>query len=162
MIRAGIVLPDLEIGHEGDAAAHGVADHHQVMQVPGADELRHHVGLVADGIFAVLGLGRQAEALEINGQDPVILGQGRAQKAPGIGGGPEPVQQDDRGPLPGLVIVDLDAVIVKDFRLTQAVPGSADGAGTPAQPATSRSSNAHGASILIGCISSASGPLITC
>ena len=97
----GVGLPELEVGHQGHPAAHGVAHDHQVVQVLAADEVGHHLGLVGHGIMAVGGLVRQAEAFQLHGEDPVLRGQGRDQVPPGVGLAPEAVQQQEGRPLAG-------------------------------------------------------------
>ena len=80
-------------------------------------ERGHYPGLVADGVFAICGLSRQAEALEVQGEDPVVRSQGRTQKPPGIGGGPEAVEEDNRRPLARVVVIDLEALIIEGLLL---------------------------------------------
>jgi hypothetical protein len=85
-----------------------VPDQRQVAQVLVLDHLSQEFGLIVDRVASVERLVRLAETLQVDGDDPVALGQLGGYVPPGIGAGAEAMDEKEGRALALLVIVELD------------------------------------------------------
>src|SRR5205807_1411738 len=94
----------------GDGPAHRMPDEHCVREMEGVEQ-RHGEARVRGVVVARGGLVREAEAAVVEGDHAVTRGRdGCEVLAPGVHGGAEPVQEDDRGPSPLVDVAQRRAV----------------------------------------------------
>ena len=101
-------LIGLERQQQRHAAAERMTDQRQVAQILVLDELGQQLGLIVDRIASVERLVRLAEALEVDGDDPVALGELGGHEPPRKGARAEAMDEEHGRALALFAVVELD------------------------------------------------------